>query len=87
LIPEESSPNDLVTKTSLITSLIFPKTIEAMAVGGRHLWLANFAGNSLTELDSADGALIRVISTSVGHFNGPGGIAISGSNVRITNLL
>jgi hypothetical protein len=38
---------------------------------GTHVWVANDAGNSVSELNAATGRLVRVITDGPGFFNGP----------------
>jgi hypothetical protein len=56
-----------------------------MAVSGHDLFVANGAGNSLTELDASTGALVRVISASSYRFNGPVAMAVSGHDLFVAN--
>ena len=44
---------------------------EALAVSGSDLFVANYYGNSVTELNASTGALVRVISASSYRFNHP----------------
>jgi outer membrane protein assembly factor BamB len=69
------------------------KTPIAVSVAGSHVWVVNegVAGDkrgtgSLTELNAKTGALIQVISVDAAHFDNPAGIAVSNSQVWVTNL-
>ena len=58
---------------------------DAIAVSGSHAWVANLLGNSVTEFNVSDGALVRVINAKTDEFHRPTGIAVSGSHVWVTN--
>ena len=45
-----------------------------IAVDGTHIWITNPHGNSVTEIDAADGALIRTLSGGSYRFSTPSGI-------------
>jgi hypothetical protein len=54
---------------------------EGIAFDGAHIWVANFSGNDVTELEASDGALL-------GTFNGgssPVGVAFDGANIWVAN--
>jgi hypothetical protein len=52
---------------------------DALAADGSHLWIAN--GNSVTELDTADGGRVRTLS----EFSFPSSIAVEGSHLWVAN--
>jgi hypothetical protein len=52
---------------------------------GTHVWTANQAGNSLTEVDAATGALVRVVSGAKYGFNHPWTLAFAGGYIWVTN--
>ena len=60
-------------------------TASAVSSDGTHVWAANGGGNSVTELDAATGALVRVITGTKYRFNGPYGISSDGTHVWVAN--
>jgi hypothetical protein len=56
----------------------------AIAAAGGHLWIANRAGNSVTETN-ADGGFVRRISASKFRFASPVAIAVSGRDLFVLN--
>src|SRR5215467_9623270 len=52
---------------------------------GTHVWVANFGGNSVTELDAATGALVRVIMGPQYGFNGAIAVSSDGTHVWVAN--
>jgi outer membrane lipoprotein-sorting protein len=56
---------------------------DAMAFDGRHVWVANRTGNTVTELDASTGATIAVLSGSQYGFSAPAGIAFDNQLDRI----
>ena len=54
---------------------------EAVASDGTHVWVANYGGNSVTELNALTGALVDVISGRKYGFAGPRAITTDGSDV------
>ena len=59
---------------------------QAVASDGTHLWVANYHGNSVTELNLSDGSLVRVISGSSYGFNYPAALASDGTHLWVANL-
>jgi hypothetical protein len=59
--------------------------ISALATDGSHLWVANWGGNSITELDPTNGSLVRTISGASYHFNAPDALAADGSHLWVAN--
>jgi DNA-binding beta-propeller fold protein YncE len=55
---------------------------SAVAVDRNQVWVAN-ANDSVTEIDAATGALVRVISARRYQFNAPAGIAAAGNRVWV----
>jgi hypothetical protein len=55
-------------------------------VDGAHIWITNPHGNSMTEIDSADGALIRTLSGGSYRFSTPSGIGLYGTHIWMTNI-
>ena len=53
---------------------------------GTHVWVANSAGDSVTELSAATGALVQVIGGSSYGFDEPDAIASDGTDVWVANL-
>jgi len=61
---------------------------SAMALGGRHLWVVYMSGwgqGFVIELNASNGQLIRTLSYRKYHFGYPGGIAIGGGHVWVTD--
>jgi hypothetical protein len=56
-----------------------------MAIAGTDLFVANAFGNSVTELSTSTGALVRVISGSSYEFNEPEAIAVADSYLFVAN--
>jgi DNA-binding beta-propeller fold protein YncE len=50
-----------------------------------HVWVANYVGNSVTELAAATGALVKVISGSSYGFNYPDAVSSDGTHVWVAN--
>jgi DNA-binding beta-propeller fold protein YncE len=57
----------------------------SVAVSGTHVWVANYEGNSVTELNASNGSLLRVINATADGFNFPTSVAVSGTHVWVTN--
>ncbi len=58
---------------------------EAISSDGTHVWVANYNASSVTELDAATGALIKVLRGSRYAFSLPTGVDTGGSNVLVVN--
>jgi hypothetical protein len=57
-----------------------------LAIGGGHLWVANKAGDSVTELNPSNGAWIATIARTQGYrFNRPVAITRSGADLFVLN--
>lgn len=57
-----------------------------LAIGGGHLWVANKAGNSVTEINPSNGAWIATIASAKNyHFNRPVAITRNGANLFVLN--
>jgi hypothetical protein len=59
---------------------------NAIVVAHSRAWVANYANNSVTELNSSDGALVRVIRKKSYKFNYPGALAINGNDLWVANF-
>jgi uncharacterized protein YjbI with pentapeptide repeats len=59
---------------------------DAIAFDGSHLWVANLNGDSVTELNAADGNWVRTLSGGSYGFSYPEGIASDGSHLWVTNF-
>jgi DNA-binding beta-propeller fold protein YncE len=57
----------------------------AISSDGTHVWVANYGGNSVTELAAATGALVKVISGSSYGFNYPDAVSSDGTDVWVAN--
>ncbi len=60
---------------------------SAIAFDGTHLWVPNYADNSVTEFNASDGSWIQTISGGSFGFDGPSGITFDGTHVWVTNAL
>ncbi len=58
---------------------------SALAADGGDLWVANAAGNSLTEVDAADGSLVRTVSGASYGFDQPEALLMSGGDLWVAN--
>jgi hypothetical protein len=56
-----------------------------MAVIGSHLWVANGGGNSVTEINTLDGSVVRIVRSSADHLEEPTDIASSGADLWVLN--
>ncbi len=57
----------------------------AIAVDGTHVWVANYSGNSVTELNASDGKWELTLSGGSYGFNEPGKIAVDGAYLWVPN--
>ena len=60
-------------------------TPGAVSCDGTHVWVANFGGDSVTELNAATGALVQVITGSSYQFRSPAAISSDGTHVWVAN--
>lgn len=58
---------------------------SGIAVDGTHIWVTNYNGNSVTELNASDGSWIRTVSGPEYGFNTPDGITSDGVHMWVTN--
>jgi hypothetical protein len=58
---------------------------RGIAFDGDHIWVTNYGGNSVTELNASDGSLVRTLSAGYYGFSGPIGVAFDGSHIWVTN--
>jgi outer membrane protein assembly factor BamB len=58
---------------------------SAEVVAGSHLFVANGGYNSIDELDTATGALVRIIAGSSYQFNGIDAMAVGGDDLFVVN--
>jgi hypothetical protein len=58
---------------------------DAIAADGAHVWVANEGGPSVTELNTADGSLVRTLSAPSYGFFQPTAIAVDGAHVWVVN--
>jgi DNA-binding beta-propeller fold protein YncE len=56
-----------------------------VAFDGSHIWVVNYTGNSVTELNANDGSLVRTLSGGSYGFISPVGVAFDGSHIWVTN--
>ena len=59
----------------------------AVCSDGTHVWVANSAGDSVTELDAATGNLVQVISGFRYGFNDSEAISCDGTHVWVVNTV
>jgi DNA-binding beta-propeller fold protein YncE len=50
------------------------------------VWVVNFAGNSVTELNTTNGSLVRVIRAKPDGLDSPANIAFSGTRAWVVNF-
>jgi streptogramin lyase len=58
---------------------------DAVSSDGTHVWVANSGGDSVTELDAATGALVKVILGARYQFNYPDAVSSDASHVWVAN--
>ena len=58
----------------------------ALAAHDDHLWVANEAGNSVTEINASAGALIRVLAGRQYGFRDPTGLTVVGHTAWVTSM-
>jgi hypothetical protein len=58
---------------------------RAIAFDGTHIWVANLAGNSVTELKASDGDWVRTLSGGSYGFSNPEGVAFDGTHIWVAN--
>jgi hypothetical protein len=58
---------------------------HGVAVGQGHVWVTDYSGNSVTELNASDGSWMQTISGGRYAFKGPGGIVDDGTHIWVTN--
>jgi DNA-binding beta-propeller fold protein YncE len=80
-ITTSSAPLALTGPTVFGGGFEFPASVS---VDGTHVWVANYDGNSLTELDRSTGRLVREFPPSDG-FNSPQGVSSDGTHVWVAN--
>lgn len=85
-----SSPGTVSTSTAAVSvysgGQYGLREPDAIAVADGHVWVANYSGNSVTELDAATGAWIRTLSGKRYGFNGPHGITYDGTHIWVVNF-
>ena len=59
---------------------------QGVAFDGTHIWVANFSGASVTELNASDGKWVRTLSGGSYGFNGPYALAFDGTHVWVPNF-
>src|SRR5216683_1393602 len=57
----------------------------AIAVAGADAWVANYGGNSVTELNASTGHVVRILSAGSYGFNQPWAIAVNGPDIWVVN--
>jgi hypothetical protein len=58
---------------------------DAMAIAGLDLFVANSDGESVTEISTSTGALVRVVSRSSYQFDDPDAMAVAGAQLFVAN--
>ncbi len=56
-----------------------------VAFDGTHIWVADYLGNSVTELNASNGAWVRTLSGGSYGFSGPVGVASDGTHMWVAN--
>jgi DNA-binding beta-propeller fold protein YncE len=54
-------------------------------VDGADVWVVNRDGNSVTELNAADGGVVRILSAASYGFDSPDGIVADGAQLWVAN--
>jgi DNA-binding beta-propeller fold protein YncE len=62
-----------------------PDQPDAIADDGTHVWVANLASNTVTELNTSDGSVVQVLSAKDYGFDAPRAIAVAGAHVWVAN--
>ena len=91
----------IVAVATLVLVTLFTSTVATATTGAKksrefsepaaivfarsRAWVANYGGNSITELNSSDGALVRVINKASYRFNRPVALAIGGNDLWVAN--
>src|SRR5436853_76071 len=57
----------------------------AIASASGDVWVANYAGDSVTEVDAKSGTLLRLISSAKYRLVGPVAVAVAGADVWVAN--
>jgi hypothetical protein len=84
--PGKGSITELSASTGTLVQVLSGPSFQLDQPGpissdGVHVWIADFGGNSVSELDAATGAFVRSISVSE-----PSAIASDGADVWVTSL-
>ena len=58
---------------------------SSVSADGTHVWVANQAGNSVTERTRSTGALVKVRKALKDHFSSPLGVSSDGTHVWVLN--
>ena len=53
---------------------------------GAHIWVPNWSGNSVTELNASDGSWVRTVSGGGYGFNNPDWAAFDGTHIWVSNV-
>ena len=59
---------------------------DAVSSDGRHVWVADGAGNMVIELSASTGAVVNVLSGSRYRFDNPDAVSSDGTHVWVANL-
>jgi hypothetical protein len=59
---------------------------QALAFDGTHLWVANQAGNSVTELNASDGSFVQNLSGGSYNFQTPVALLSDGTHIWVANI-
>ena len=59
---------------------------EGISSDGTHVWVANYGGDSVTELNAATGTLVKVITSAGCRFNQPAAVSVDGTHTWVANV-
>ena len=57
-----------------------------MVSDGNHVWVGNYNGNSVTEIDEANGGVVRTLTSPKYGFSQPGELVYDGTNIWVLNI-
>ena len=78
-----SAPSNSVTPVQTIPVGNAPIAVSS---DGSHVWVANFYGNTVTELNASDGSLVRTITDGVVPYGGaPDAVSSDGTHAWVAN--
>jgi serine/threonine-protein kinase len=61
------------------------KDLTGITADGTHIWVASYGGNSVTELNAADGTWVATLSGGNYGFNDPTSVSADGTHIWVAN--